>query len=361
VFAVLDGRGSGQPAPTSRQRTGGPGSLVAFSALGTEGQRFVDGGPTLEQIRNYSGTAPLEPIRVYVGLAGADTAQARAQLAVQELRRMGAFHRRLLVVAITTGNGYLDPTLVEAPEFLTNGDVATVATQYSVLPSWLSFLVDQKAAGEEATALWQAVRQAVDALPPGDRPQLATSGESLGAFGGQAVFAGMTPGQIATQSGATVWVGSPGASPVWTQWRDTRSSGPAWEPVIGDASVARNPATATSKQWTAAGWATPRVVLTQHANDPVSWWTPGLLLRRPDWLTPPLGPGVDPRITWWPGVFFLQTGLDLAAAGAVPAGVGHNYGDVTAQAWAYALHAPGTKGLWATSDTARLNDAIRGT
>jgi len=42
-------------------------------------------------------------------------------------------------------------------------------------------------------------------------------------------------------------------------------------------------------------------------------------------------------MTWWPVVLFLQTGLDLAAAGSVPPGVGHDYGDVTAQAWAYAL------------------------
>ena len=361
LFSVLDGRGSGQPAPSSPQRTGGPGSFVAYAALGTEGQRFVDGGPTVERITTYAGKPAMEPIRVYVGLAAADSAQARAQLAVQELQRTGAFHRRLLVVAITTGNGYLDPTLVDAPEFLTGGDVATVATQYSVLPSWLSFLVDQKAAGQEAQALWQAVRQSVDALPPGQRPQLATSGESLGAFGGQAVFAGLAPDQVTAQAAATVWVGSPGASPVWTQWRDTRSSGPPWEPVIGDDTVARDPATAASGQWTAAGWVTARVVLTQHANDPVSWWAPGLLLRRPDWLTPPLGPGVDPRITWWPGVFFLQTGLDLVAAGAVPAGVGHNYGDLTAQAWAYALNSPGADGTWTTSDTTRLNDATGGT
>ncbi len=234
LFDVLDGRGSGQPPPTSASRTGGPGSLVPYSALGAEGQRFVDGGPNPQQIAAYSGKPALEPIRVYVGLAAASTAQARADLAVQELERTGAFRRRLVVVAVTTGNGYLDPTLVSAPEFLTSGQVATVATQYSVLPSWLSFLVDQKAAGDEAQALWHAVRQAVDALPADQRPLLATSGESLGAFGGQAVFAGMTPDEVVAEVDATVWVGSPGASPVWAPWRDTRSGGPAWEPLIGD-------------------------------------------------------------------------------------------------------------------------------
>ena len=101
--------------------------------------------------------------------------------------------------------------------------------------------------------------------------------------------------------------------------------------------------------------------MTQHANDPVSWWTPALIWQRPGWLDEPRGPGVDERMTWWPFVLFAQTGLDLAAAGAVPPGVGHDYGDVTAQAWAFALGVPGQDGAWSPADTARLNAAIAGT
>jgi uncharacterized membrane protein len=101
------------------------------------------------------------------------------------------------------------------------------------------------------------------------------------------------------------------------------------------------------------------VALTQHANDPVSWWSPALLLSRPAWLDGPRGPGVDARTTWWPLVFFLQTGLDLATAGAVPPGVGHNYGDVTGLAWARALDAPGQSGgTRVAADTARLQQAL---
>jgi uncharacterized membrane protein len=102
------------------------------------------------------------------------------------------------------------------------------------------------------------------------------------------------------------------------------------------------------------------VVVTQHANDPVAWWSPDLLLHRPDWLDEPRGPGVDPRTTWWPVVTFLQVGLDLAAAGAVPPGVGHDYADVTGRAWAAALSVPGSTGAWDAADTARLDDALRG-
>jgi uncharacterized membrane protein len=358
AYTRINSEPTGLAAPTSNQRSGGPASEVPFGSLGAEGQSFVTGGPTSEEIAAYTGAAALEPIRVYVGVDSAPTPQERADLAVAELRRAGAFDRDLLVIATSTGNGFLDPALVAAPEFLTGGDVATVSTQYSVLPSWLSFLVDQRASQEEAQALWHAVLNAVAVQPEGKRPRLAVSGESLGAFASQSVFAGQLPASVASAVDTAVWVGSPAASALWPAWRDARTAGPAWEPVIGDGSIARDPATAASGQWSAPAWGERRLVLTQHANDPVSWWSPSLIWQRPDWLDDPRGPGVDPRTTWWPFVLFAQTGLDLAAAGAVPAGVGHNYAEVTAQAWAYAIDAPGANGAWSAADTDRLNVAI---
>lgn len=362
AFTRIDGAGSGEAAPTSTLRSGGPGSLVPYETLGAEGQTFVTGGPSVAAITDYTGEPATEPIRVFVGLRSAATPEARAALAVQELQRTGAFDRRLLVVAATTGNGFLDPALVNAPEVLMGGDVATVASQYSVLPSWLSFLVDQRAAGEESIALWNAVRDAVAALPVDHRPMLATSGESLGAFGGQAPFAGRSPAAVAEEVAAAVWVGSPNTSAVWSAWRDGRSAGPVWEPVIGDGAVARAPATAHAEAWQVLGWGERRIVLTQHPNDPVAWWAVPLLWERPSWLEEPRGPGVDPRVTWWPVVLFLQAGLDLAAAGAVPPGVGHDYGDLTGRAWAAALSVPGTgpDGTWTDADTARLAVASGG-
>lgn len=362
AFTRIDGAGSGQAPPTSTLRSGGPGSLVPYETLGAEGQSFVTGGPSVTAIAEYTGAAALEPIRVFVGLRSAPTPEARAALAVQELQRTGAFDRRLLVVAATTGNGFLDPALVSSPEVLLGGDVATVASQYSVLPSWLSFLIDQRAAGAESIALWKAVSSAVAALPPDRRPLLATSGESLGAFGGQAPFAGQSAAQVSEQLAAVVWVGSPNSSAVWSAWRDGRTAGPIWEPAIGDGSIARAPATADSAVWSQPGWGDRRIVLTQHPNDPVAWWAVPLLWQRPEWLADPRGPGVDPRVTWWPGVLFLQVGLDLAAAGAVPPGVGHDYSEVTGRAWAAALSVPGSgsDGAWTAADSARLAAAAGG-
>ena len=113
-----------------------------------------------------------------------------------------------------------------------------------------------------------------------------------------------------------------------------------WQPDIGDGDVARTAATAASVPTVAPAWGPRRVLLTQHANDAVAWWAPSLAWSRPDWLDNPRGPGTDPRMTWWPGVFFLQVGLDLATAGAQPPGIGHNYASLVAPAWAAVLDAP---------------------
>ena len=71
------------------------------------------------------------------------SAENRARLAVDDLERSGGFSRSVLVVATTTGSGWIDPASPDTLEYLTGGDTATVTMQYSYLPSWLSYLVDQ--------------------------------------------------------------------------------------------------------------------------------------------------------------------------------------------------------------------------
>jgi uncharacterized membrane protein len=55
---------------------------------------------------------------------------------VRDLERAGGFGRKDLLVVTTTGGGWVDPALVDTFEYLTGGDAATVAIQYSYLPSW---------------------------------------------------------------------------------------------------------------------------------------------------------------------------------------------------------------------------------
>ena len=95
--------------PTSALRSGSPASLVPWDSLGREGRKFVATGPTSEQIAAFTGKPAMSPIRAYAGLESADTAEQRAQLAVDDLQRAGGFQRGTLVVATTTGSGWVDP------------------------------------------------------------------------------------------------------------------------------------------------------------------------------------------------------------------------------------------------------------
>ena len=55
-------------------------------------------------------------------------------------------------------------------EYETGGDSAEVSIQYSYLPSWASFLVDQEKAREAGRAMFDAVYQKWSDLPVGHRP-----------------------------------------------------------------------------------------------------------------------------------------------------------------------------------------------
>ena len=99
----------------------------------------------------------MDPIRVYVGLESSSDPEKRADLAVQELVKMGAFNRKVLAVGTTTGTGWIDENAADPLEYMFNGDTAIVATQYSYLPSWLSFLVDKSRAKAAGVTLFDAV------------------------------------------------------------------------------------------------------------------------------------------------------------------------------------------------------------
>ena len=63
---------------------------------------------------------------------------------VRELDRTGAFDRKVLVIIPTTGTGWINPVAARALELMYNGDTALVGSQYSYLPSWISFLGDRR-------------------------------------------------------------------------------------------------------------------------------------------------------------------------------------------------------------------------
>jgi uncharacterized membrane protein len=167
AFSVKDdGTEEGAVEPSAPERSGSPASLVPWEDLGLQGRNFVGKGPTPEDLADFSGRPAPEPVRAYVGLASAGDVGDRAALAVRELQRAGGFDRAALVVMTTTGTGWVDPAASDSLEYELNGDTAMVAMQYSYLPSWLSFLVDQVKARDAGRALFDAVYGAWAQLPP---------------------------------------------------------------------------------------------------------------------------------------------------------------------------------------------------
>ncbi len=224
--------------PSTSLRSGGPGSYIPWDSLGWQGRNFSGEGPSVSDLGKFTGHPATAPIRVYAGLASADGPEAQAALAVRDLQRAGGFQRKNLLVTTTTGSGWVDPALVDSFEYLSNGDSATVAIQYSYLPSWISYLVDQSKALAAGRALFDAVYGAWVKLPPGDRPKLYVAGESLGSFGGEAAFTGEN--DLANRTSGALFAGPPNFNTLFRQFSDHRDPGsPEVQPVYQDGRIVR--------------------------------------------------------------------------------------------------------------------------
>ncbi|MCR6632890.1 MAG: alpha/beta-hydrolase family protein [Magnetospirillum sp.] len=172
-------------APESSAVSGSSASFVAWDTLGRMGRDFVAAATSAQELAMFHGTDTklVDPVRVYVGVRSADSAEQRAQLAVRELERAGGFDRKVLVVWVPTGTGWIVPKAAASLEQLHHGDTAIVATQYSFLPSPLAIFMDAGLANEEGITLFNAVRARWSRLPPDRRPKLVLFGKSLGAAG----------------------------------------------------------------------------------------------------------------------------------------------------------------------------------
>ncbi len=173
----------GAQQPTSSLRSGGPDSLVPWDMLGRQGRQFTGTGPTASDIANIVPGRTMEPIRAYAGLATSDDTETRAIKAVDDLERAGGFQRANLLVVSTTGSGWVDPAMIDTFEYLSGGDSAAVAIQYSYLPSWISYLVDQSKAREAGRALFDVVYDRWSRLPQNRRPRLYVAGEAWAPLG----------------------------------------------------------------------------------------------------------------------------------------------------------------------------------
>jgi uncharacterized membrane protein len=354
TFSIKDGgTEAGAVAPTATERSGSPASLVSWGELGLQGRNFIGTGPSTQQLTAFSGRPARQPIRAYAGLSSAPDVAARADLAVRDLERAGGFSRQVLAVMMTTGTGWVDPAASDSLEYEFDGDTAMIAMQYSYLPSWISFLVDQSKAQDAARALFDAVYGRWSKLPLDQRPQLYVFGESLGTFGGEAAFSGLA--DITNRTNGVLWAGPPNFNELWRGIVTDRQSGsPEWLPVYGNGQTVRFANAPPDFEHPDGRWGTPRVAYLQHASDPIVWWSPQLILSRPDWLNGERGTDVSQDMVWIPFVTFWQVTADMVFAVDVPDGHGHHYASDYVNGWADVAQPPG----WTAADTDRLRALI---
>ena len=223
----------GEPPPADPLKSGSAASLIPWSTIGRDGRLYVETASTGAEITALTRRPAKEPLRVYVGLRSGDTTEKRAQLALQELRRVGAFDRRVLVIIMPVGTGWVDPPSIGALEYLEDGDVASVSLQYSYLVSPLSLVIEPDYGTDAAQALFEAVYRYWTSLPRDTRPRLYLNGLSLGAHASQASTRFLDV--IGDAFNGALWAGPPFSSPIWTWATRTRDpESPAWRPRFGD-------------------------------------------------------------------------------------------------------------------------------
>lgn len=337
------GTADGLTAPTSPLVSGGPGSTQPWDELGRQGRAFTAKTPTAARISAVTGAPAVQPIRIYA--APEDRTVDVGELvatALTEMDRTDAWARPVIVLLGTTGSGWVDEHNVQPVEYLTGGNCASVALQYSFLPSPVQFLTNRSLPQEVGAALVHAVRTKLDRIPAADRPKLYVAGESLGSFGMQAAF--KTPQDMIDSVDGAVWVGTPNQTTMWRELTGARTGGsPEVVPVIDNGTHIRFVTTTSELRSDRYGrplgqWKSPRIVYLQHASDPVVWWDPSIAWSEPDWIGERAGRDVDPHIRWWPLVTMWMISVDFAIGNSPPPGHGHTYKDETFDSWAAVLN-----------------------
>lgn len=341
---------AGVERPVESTRTGSPQSLIDWQDLGHQGRAFVSSGPTRDQLTAFFGRPTPTPIRVYVGLHAADTPEARARLALQELERVGAFERSTLILITPTGTGWVDPGALDTVEYLLRGDVASVAVQYSYLPSVLALPTKGAYGAENARALFKAVYSRWTTLPRASRPALYLYGVSLGALNSERSFD--VYDIVADPFNGVLWAGPPFRSELWHSITAARQpDSPVWRPRFRDGSVVRFMNQHGGLELGQAAWGPFRIAYLQYASDPMTFFTVRSLFREPEWLREPRAPDVSPELRWFPVVTTVQLAADMAVANATPAGYGHNFAPAHyIDAWLALLQPDG----WTEAEVRRL-------
>ena len=350
----------GADQPKRPERSGSPDSAVDWNTMGRQGRAVVAGGPRKEDIERLLDGGALEPIRIFVGLDTerdqAPDFEEMAAVAIKEMHRTGAFERSHIAVMSAAGTGWINDFHTSGFEFVTRGDSAVVAMQYSYLPSAYSYVADRKNPVHSSRVLIEAIRSELQKLDPEKRPKLYVGGESLGAYGVSDAFE--TVEEFLEHTSGGVFTGTPGFASNHSYLTRHREKGsPQRLPLIDGGRHVRFTAHPAHLRHDFRGdtyantWEEPRFVFAQHASDPVVWWEPSLAWKAPDWLREPGSRGepapaaqhLDALDTmrWMPLVTFWQVGIDQLPSKDYPSPHGHNYHDETVAYWNAVVHGAG--------------------
>jgi uncharacterized membrane protein len=270
-----------------------------------------------------------QPIRVYASTEVAANDEERAQILLREIDRTKALERKAFAIFSPTGSGYVNYVANETFEYLMQGDCASAAIQYSVLPSALSLTrVDEGTA--QTRMVLQGVLERLLAIPAEKRPKFFLFGESLGSQVSEEMFRNLgSMGLLGTELDAALWIGTPAA----TKWR---------QQIWGTSSIAEAPSVnevgiylpRNLKDWIElADQERDRIkfLLLQNGDDPIPKFGSQVLWRKPDWLGPQdIRQMGSPKGTQWvPITTFLMTFLDMMNALVPTPGTfaegGHDY------------------------------------
>lgn len=324
--------------PQVPERSGSPQSRSSWRAVGGQGRVFLGRGPSRADIEAVTGCSAMEPIRVYAGMPEeGQSLQSAADLVVEELHRTGAFDRAVILIATSTGSGWVDEWQVQPLEYLTRGNCATASMQYSFVPSSINFLTDLDVSEEAAVILFETIRRAVDELPEDRRPALFVCGESLGAYASQHVFSGIV--DVLSRTDGALWVGTPAFTPMHAELTAIRHRGsPEVAPVVANGRHVRF-VNVPENLWAdvygreLGDWNYPRVVYAQHPSDPVVWWNSELVWHKPDWISDKVDGDVSPHMQYTRGATYIQVLVDMPVAGTAPGGHGHTYHEELIPLW----------------------------
>ncbi|WP_245533875.1 alpha/beta-hydrolase family protein [Corynebacterium callunae] len=285
----------GTAQPWEPERSGSPWSYESWSAVGSQGRAVLSGGPRRRDIASTMGlplTEVHEPIRIFTGQVPGHTRAEQIRLIIAELHRTGALN------------------------WYKNNDAPINAAR---------LLID-------------AVRAELAQLPTGaGAPRLYLVGESLGAYGTAAAYGHVE--KLLEVADGFLLSGTPRCSTAIQEFSNKRDAGSSQRmPVFEGGRQIRFVAMPEHLQM-AREWEFPRMIIAQHASDPIAWWDLSLFVRRPEWLKHPAHDHVDvfPRLRWLPFVTGWQIALDLASSVAVPGGHGHNYHAEFIDYWAALL------------------------